>query len=1430
MNLKTVKTLAASAVVAANAAVANATTITIKNFDEDLATVYVNDMPTTNGQQVAVEGQVTVELKDFRNDYYFRYAPASQEDRELALDYWEGMPEGCENSNPAVFTPDGDLTITPNFDVKGFCWEYREVDGVKQIVNHVHRWGWSKATASTRTVVTGTCIAPVEETSENNLVFDCVERVRYTDGKLYTIIQVGGWSSAPFKKSRVGTWALAAKHSYFDTNLTNDNNPKTFMLTNIVNASEVRSCSFSDHVFYTGSVSFSGPATNFVPRNTVGFADSAYSGRKEMTGALVLDKVQTLTGFSSCSGLTSLTVNSPDLKSIGGNAFLNCAGLRDVAFTGDLSKLTSVAETAFMADVTNFAFTAAPPESIQIDGMLAKQSSVDGAHACKLTVDATRASAWNIVSALTENEIAAGLPANCIGAYVNAVGGRKAWVVASESTDGILLVGDMMMTDCAGFVPTAGLAKDETVELTAPAGYESCKLQKFVNGVWTTYETVNKTTFTYTHPGELVRAIWFVDGARLTMSVNGYGGSVAIDLVSGTKIADGVYSKGAVVRLTATGRTEHPTSHLAGWTGGASGASASVEVTLDEDTEVTAEFAPDEWIYTSASNITDGEWTITSSSLSGTRLTVTGMSGGNGGLFLLDLSLPIRRADNPETTYEVVKLDCNPPNLRKLKVGTAITSFRNEFLRGSTTIEDIFGLGASAMTGFSYCFLYQCGSAPLAQKVYEANDFVPPGMTTFGWYDTLGVIPHLKGTLELNAVSQLYVYASINAGMLNPYLYKETLEDGTIVGVTNLVLSTKNLQDIPNVFNNARLKSLTVGSTNLVSIASGAFSGAASTLTDVTFTGDLTSWTTLAANVFPACATNFWFASNPPQADVMDNLVAAQVHDDSAHSARLFVDPGCKNWWNYVTDPTAEEIAAGLPENCMGVFVTSKDARKAWIVGTKPVGGVLLVGDMTMTRGSAGFTPTAGLHDGDKVELIAPGAYNRLTVQKLVNGVWGTEDEIDCTSYSYVHDGRPTRVIWSAAGSVLEVAANGYGGSVAVDLVSGTRIADGVYSKGSVVRLTATGRAEHPTSHFTGWTGGASGTSASVEVTLDEDTEVTAEFAPDEWIYTSTSNITDGEWTITSSSLSGTGLTVNGMSGGKDGAFPLDLSLPIRRADDLETTYEVVNLNCNPPSLRKLKVGPAIRTFCGSFQHGSTTLEDFQGLGASQMRSFPYLFLYQCAGPIMTNAYEANEFIPKEFEAISWFDNFACPYLKGTFELSVATNLYVYAKENFGMLNGRLYKETLEDGTIVGVTNMLLTAEGLERIDSAIFNKAHLVSLTFGSTNLQSIAANAFPDFTNANGDYIFRSLTFLAHPPTVAALDNLVKVAPTTNLTVYASKFVPGWKAMRAPGYISMEEWAARPAGCWGIYQTADGKKRYYLVQRDSKYDVRKGFAVLVK
>lgn len=53
---------------------------------------------------------------------------------------------------------------------------------------------------------------------------------------------------------------------------------------------------------------------------------------------------------------------------------------------------------------------------------------------------------------------------------------------------------------------------------------------------------------------------------------------------------------------------------------------------------------------------------------------------------------------------------------------------------------------------------------------------------------------------------------------------------------------------------------------------------------------------------------------------------------------------------------------------------------------------------------------------------------------------------------------------------------------------------------------------------------------------------------------------------------------------------------------------------------------------------------------------------------------------------------------------------------------------------------------------------------------------------------------------------------------------------------YSQQPEWPARPAGTWGMYQTTIGHstqgniRRFYLVQKDSKYDKRNGLAVILK
>ena len=117
-------------------------------------------------------------------------------------------------------------------------------------------------------------------------------------------------------------------------------------------------------------------------------------------------------------------------------------------------------------------------------------------------------------------------------------------------------------------------------------------------------------------------------------------------------------------------------------------------------------------------------------------------------------------------------------------------------------------------------------------------------------------------------------------------------------------------------------------------------------------------------------------------------------------------------------------------------------------------------------------------------------------------------------------------------------------------------------------------------------------------------------------------------------------------------------------------------------------------------------------------------------------------------------------------------------------------------------------------------NGMRLQELTIGSTNLATAVSGAFSGAAST-----LERMNFLAHAPATAALDNILasySSRTTTSakpLQIHCSKLAPGWRELKADVDRSSEEWLSRPAGTWGIYQTA-ANKRFYLVQRDSVYD----------
>ena len=119
-----------------------------------------------------------------------------------------------------------------------------------------------------------------------------------------------------------------------------------------------------------------------------------------------------------------------------------------------------------------------------------------------------------------------------------------------------------------------------------------------------------------------------------------------------------------------------------------------------------------------------------------------------------------------------------------------------------------------------------------------------------------------------------------------------------------------------------------------------------------------------------------------------------------------------------------------------------------------------------------------------------------------------------------------------------------------------------------------------------------------------------------------------------------------------------------------------------------------------------------------------------------------------------------------------------------------------------------------------LFHAMKLQELTIGSTNLTDAASGSF-----SGAAATLERMNFLAHAPATAALDNILASysARTTEasvpLEIHCSKYAPGWRELAAAVDRTSAEWLARPVGAWGIYQTAAGK-RFYLVQRSSKYD----------
>lgn len=1112
-------------------------------------------------------------------------------------------------------------------------------------------------------------------------------------------------------------------------------------------------------------------------------------------------------------GITNLVLAAPDLRSVT-TLFRYCT-LKSLTFGS--TNLVSVDNYAFeksvptLKEIVFLPTAAVPSRESTLETLLWPYAGNDtGSH--QLTIKFSPlapGSGWlDLVSPMNSAEAAntAGQPERCVGVFVSVTGKRKAWMAYSEAPTNTLLVGESASMERKYTATHSSLAVNDTVTIVAATPYAGGYAEYFneASAQWVAYTNFTGSSFVHTHQGRLSRVIWTtasVGLAALNVSAVQYGKGVSFSFEGGTKTAEGLYHLGDEVTVTALGRAAYPHSRFVRWESGVAeedATNATVTVTLAGDTELKAVFEPLEWLYDpTTKTISDGEWqsaAVTTNPANNTVSTTTITPLRDYSLWL-DLSLPVRFADDPVKEYHIRSWTSDSLIIR-FRLGEYFEVFNGTF-GGCRALAEWEGMGKSKVKKFGWIFLYTYGPVlPIQSVTYVANDFVPETLEELGGYDMPNG-PKLVGSLRVPNLRTTAGAGSVGSD---------------VSGVTNLVVTSERLSTIVNdgVFKGMKLESLTLGSTNFLSIGPASFAGSANTLKEIVF--------------LPRCAV-------PVKAGVMDNLLYYIAGNDKGiHQLTVKFSPLVpSDRWASIISPMNEAETLNTtnrPPRCVGVYETSAGVRKAWMAYSEAPTNTLVVGESGTIAQTYSETHT-GLEIGDPVTVTGPSFYKGGYVQYFdnTNGNWVTYTNFTGKSFTYTHEGRFCRIVWDANASgfaYLHLTADAYGDKDSFEVSGGTEVAEGLYTIDDELSITAVGRTTYPRARFVRWTSGVEGdgaTNATVQLTLTGDTELRAVFEPLEWLYNpATKTITDGEWTSTAVTTNPANRTVSATTiyANRDYSLWLDLSLPVRFAADPSLEFYIRSFTSTKME-QLLRLGEHFESFDGNLATTSV-LSEIDGLGRTKVKKFGWIFLYNYGTwcPLQDKTYEARDFIPLTLEELGGLDMPNGPKLVGTMELP---NLYKLAGS--GSLGS----------SVAGVTNLLWSCEKTTSIPgTSIFSGMKLQSLTIGSTNLTSAVAGSFSESAGT-----LKEMIFLAHPPATTALDNILGsftakiTSATTPLPIYCSRYIQEWRTIAKPMTTEERGSEYKPKGAWGVYETAAGK-RFYLVHRPSEYDIIPGFMLILR
>ena len=604
--------------------------------------------------------------------------------------------------------------------------------------------------------------------------------------------------------------------------------------------------------------------------------------------------------------------------------------------------------------------------------------------------------------------------------------------------------------------------------------------------------------------------------------------------------------------------------------------------------------------------------------------------------------------------------------------------------------------------------------------------------------------------------------------------------------------------------------------------------------------------------------TNATFLGRVPSTGLLDALLYA-ISSDCAEN--FTVSPFNAGGWEEIVEPTDEEGAFGIYSARTGN--KGRKARVSWSTELDDLSSGILVVATEPYGCTAVPTPATGRYSGyasgDSFSATAPEsgtfdgspyAISGWRVDEWRDGVWTESSQKGSGSAAnFTYAGVPSRLVWiySETGKALTL--------VGVNEGEVTVSPEPLSKEGNVynyatdqqVTLTATDSPEtSPRTWFRRWTGDLDGvtdpTAKTITFAMSDNRSVSAKFKR-EWTYDPSSRqVTDGEWTLnTTLAEDGESLTVTSPASYTGSSGELDLSVSIAGGYQFvaigNNAFYVSSSGSVSKNLTSVILPATVHTigsrafWCNDASSGYN-LVNFQVLGDGLRTIGDQAFACWSGTINATNNFA--EIVPPGVTHIgsSAFscstDHAALKYVVGGLTLTNVQSIGSFAFGNLPISFVDIASPTLttissrafwQQQAGAPIKLVRLDLPELTTIESQAFaswgTALAVTNLYVGAKNLTTVSGDAFG--LNSN----LKDITFEGAADRAAA-DNVLAGIPAMSgsyaLNIYVSKKQGAWKANARA--LTEDEKAVSPAKCFGVYQTANGTDKGWLIHRASKWD----------